>query len=162
MYDVTIEKAEYAASSKGNWMLKLQYKDQETGRFIFDQIMDDSTKQVNSFRLGRLCYALSITLKGTSIELRDMPKFITKGKALRVVLGSYKNKTTGEDNQNVDISKTDGYYKPGEAVPGFEDPTPVATPKAGPAPILNVASDDLPESLNTPQSPSISDDDESY
>ena len=122
IYDVAIEKCEYTTSSQGNLMLKLTYKTMDSGRFIFDQIMDDPTKQINAYRLGRLLAAIGIELKG-EVELRDLPKVITKGKKLKVAIFTKEGSTF----TNIDITNHDGYY------PFAQKPQPE----------LNVAEEDL-------------------
>lgn len=105
IHDVAVEKCEYVESSQGNLMLKLQYRTLKEGRFIFDQIMDDPTKQVNAYRLGRLLHALGIDISG-EVELRDMTKIIKKGMKLRVAIITKE----GSSFTNVDISTYEGYY----------------------------------------------------
>ena len=106
LHEVTIEKCEYKESTTGNMMLSIVYKTKAEGKFIYDQIMDDATKQINSYRLGRLLKALNLSVHG-NVELRDMAKVITKGKPLCIaslVNGKYTN---------IDIKNYDGYYPAG-------------------------------------------------
>lgn len=105
IHEVEIELCEYTKSTQGNNMLKIQYKTLDGGRFIFDQIMDDPTKQVNAYRLGRLLYALGIELKG-EVELRDMTKIIKKGMRLKVAIYT----KPGGTFTNIDINQHEGYY----------------------------------------------------
>ncbi len=109
LHDVAIEKCEYTESTQNNLMLKIQYKTLKEGRLIFDQIMDDPTKQVNAYRLSRLLAALGIDLKG-EIELRDLPKVITKGRKLTVAVITKE----GSNFTNIDISQYEGYYPYGK------------------------------------------------
>jgi hypothetical protein len=124
MHNVAIESCEYKESTKGNNMLRIVFKTIAEGKFVFDQIMDDPTQQINGFRLGRLLKALGISNISGNLDLKDLPKIITKGKKLRIAIikkGQYTN---------IDIDKYDGYY-PMEAT----DKAPVKEPeaqKAGP------------------------------
>jgi hypothetical protein len=129
IHEVTIEKAEYTTSTQGNLMLRVVYKTKREGKFIFDQIMDDPTKQVNMYRLGKLLEALHITLSGV-VELKDLPKVIKKGMPLKVAVVTKEN-----GYSNVDINKYDGYY------PADEVSRPV-TPVVEATPNLDTASSD--------------------
>ena len=140
-HEVTIHKVEYTTSTNGNKMLKIQFKPFEGGSLIFDQIMDDPTKPLNVFRLGRLLKAANVTPSGV-LELKDIPKILKVGTKLIVVTvakGQYVN---------IDISKYNGYY-------------PYVTPTLqAPAPTPTVEEDDSDETPN-PQL-DISDTDEYY
>lgn len=126
IHDVEIEKAEYKTSTTGNPMLSVVFKTVKEKKFIFDQIMDDQTKQVNLYKLGKLLAAVKITPTGV-IELKDMPRVLKKGMKLRVAIWQNGNFT------NIDINKYDGYY-PME--------TPVAAVNEAPQPTLKAADND--------------------
>lgn len=133
IHNVTIEKCEYTSSTQGNLMLRVVYRTQKEGKFIFDQIMDDPTKQVNLYRLGKLLAALNLTLSG-EVELKDLPKVIKKGMPLRVAIATKEN-----GYANIDIAKYEGYY-PAEATATVAKPAPVAQP--APTPNLDIANSD--------------------
>ena len=143
LHEVTIHKVEYTTSTNGNKMLKIQFKPLEGGSLIFDQIMDDSSKPLNVYRLSKLLKAANITPTGV-LELKDVPKILKVGTKLvvaTVAKGQYVN---------IDISKYDGYYP-------YEGPVSQAQ-KTQPTP--TVEEDDSDETPN-PQL-DISDTDEYY
>lgn len=101
---VTIEKTEYKTSSQGNKMLSITFKTVERGRFIFDQIMDDPTKQINLYRVSRLLSAVGITPRG-ELELKDLTKLLKQGMQLFITVKTKNNFT------NIDVSgNNEGYY----------------------------------------------------
>ena len=111
-YAVTIEKVEYTTSSNNNPMLSIRFKTMDKGRFIFDQIMDDPTKQINLYRVSRLLTAVGVTPRG-ELELKDLTKLLKKGMELVVSIKTKNNFT------NIDISgDNEGYYPIG----GHKDP----------------------------------------
>ncbi len=116
IHEVNVEKVEYTTSSKGNKMLRIVFKTVKEGKFIYDQIMDDPTKQVNLFRLGKLLAALGLTIEG-EVELSDMTKIIRKGMPLRIAI---KNRDNGYPN--IDINEYEGYYPPEVAVTAPKGP----------------------------------------
>lgn len=140
VYPVKVESCEYAESSNGNLMLKLRYKTLKEGRFIFDQIMDDPTKQINAYRLSRLLAALGLTIKG-EIELRDLPKIIKVGSQLKVAIQTKEGSTF----TNIDINNHEGYYP-------IKEETPITQSEA---PNLAIVSDDAVEV-------EVTDEDETY
>lgn len=142
LHEVTVQKAEYTTSSTGNKMLKLSFKDTKSGQLIFDQIMEDPTKQVNVYRLSRLLAALKITID-SAVELRDLAKVIKPNSRLVVATVT----KPGSQFTNIDINKYEGYYAPEDVA---SDPKVVVeassnqAPKAqAPAqPELDINSDD--------------------
>lgn len=108
LYAVVVNTVEYTTSSTGNPMLKLSYKT-DKGRLIFDQIMDDPTKQLNTYRLGRLLHALNLTVN-QAVELKDMTKIIKPGSKLVVAIFTKE----GSRFTNIDINSHEGYYQVGE------------------------------------------------
>jgi hypothetical protein len=140
LHNVTIHKVDYTTSTNGNKMLKIQFKPFEGGSLIFDQIMDDPTKPLNVFRLGRLLKAAKVTPTGV-LELKDIPKILKVGTKLTVATvakGQYVN---------IDISKYDGYYP-------YDTPTMQAP---APTPAVDESEDETP----SPQL-DVSDTDEYY
>lgn len=105
LHKVTIKTVEYGTSSQGNKMLKIVFVNAKN-RFIYDQILDDPTKPVNTYRLGRLLHAINIELN-QAVELRDMVKVIKPGKELVVALFT----KPGSTFTNVDINNYNGYYR---------------------------------------------------
>lgn len=133
LHPVTIEKVEYTQSTTGNWMLKLQFKTLKEGKFLFDQIMDDPTKQFNAFKLSRLLKALNVNLQG-EVSLKDIAKVIGVGKKLVIAIVT----KPGSTFVNIDINKHDGYYP-------FEEAVNTAPQTATPAPqqpVLDIAAED--------------------
>jgi len=137
LHNVAIEKVEYAVSSNGNPMLKLRFKSIPEGKFIFDQIMDDQTNQINIYKLSKLLLALNLRPEGV-IELKDMTKFIRVGAKLIVATVTKASADGKTKFVNIDTNKFDGYY-PMEA-----KTTPVAAsvPAADPQPELKAADND--------------------
>ena len=103
LHPVTIETVEYTQSTTGNWMLKLKYKTIKEGKFVYDQIMDDPTKQLNLYKLARLLKALNINPKG-EVALKDMEKIIGVGKKLVIAIFTKPNSTF----TNIDLNKHEG------------------------------------------------------
>ena len=136
LHEVTIDKVEYTTSlTSGNKMLKVVFKIVSSGRLVFDQIMDDPTKQVNIYRLSMLLKALNITID-TEVDLRDMVKIIKPG--ARLVIATTTK--PGSRYTNIDINKYDGYYAAEKAVEAPKVLAQASSP--APAPELDINSDD--------------------
>lgn len=141
-YAVTIEKVEYTTSSNNNPMLSIRFKTQDKGRFIFDQIMDDPTKQINLYRVSRLLTAVGVTPKG-ELDLKDLTKLLKKGMELVVSIKTKNNFT------NIDISgDNEGYYPIG----GHPDPVGEPGQKGKPS---------SQDPLGEPKAPDVDEDDDS-
>lgn len=142
LHEVTVQKVEYTTSSTGNKMLKLSFKDTKSGQLIFDQIMEDPSKQVNVYRLSRLLAALKITID-SAIELRDLVKVI-KPQSRLVVATVTK---PGSQFTNIDINKFEGYYAPEDVASNPKAVVELSSNKAPTAqapaqPELDINSDD--------------------
>lgn len=142
LHKVEIEKVEYTQSTQGNPMLSIRFKTLDKGRFIFDQIMDDPTKQINAYRVVRLLAAVGIEPKG-ELQLKDLTKLL-KLKTQLVVAVKTKNNYT-----NVDISGSmEGYYSLNDSPLLQGHPDPVGEPG-----VLGTTSSDFEEDDSTEDDP---------
>jgi len=130
LHPVIIKSVEYTQSTTGNFMLKLKYETIKENKFIFDQIMDDPSKQINGYKLGRLLKALNINPKG-EVSLKDMEKIIGVGKKLVIAIVT----KPGSTFTNIDLNKYEGYYP-------FEATENRPAQPAPQEPVLNIAIDD--------------------